>query len=767
VQSASCEYFFGVESAEQKTVGTEDSHTKDDGPRTPVREPAVLTLPGFTPDRVTTRTTDDPLDIRGDVQAFARLICLEEAAPPLSIGVFGGWGSGKSTFMEQLEAEIDAITANEAKRRRPLEKAPSSTPSDKRIEPRFVANVVQIRFNAWQFADANLWASLSAEFFDQLRAGGYSRIGKDIHAQLVQRVTDHVHKLSQAVDATRAALVQGERKAADAQRARDIAVAENAETGILSQALVDRINEAYEQHKPDLAEIYPDAVTRGIEDFFSVAKDVRTFGGQVRTIWKIVRGRGWRVSLTILSAFLIFASLAALSFPSLGPLSLDSGIRGWTFLAGIASAAGAFLPAFRVVSSIVKSTAAFAGDLDQDINGRLRNVVEREAELRAAVEEAKARREAVERAAQALARYVDPKGSANPLRLLRFVLDDDPDTKALEKEIGLIGRVRRLFQAVDEIFKEERGKRMQGNINDAEVPDRIILYIDDLDRCTYEQVYAVLQAIHLLLAFELFVVVVGVDVRWIEDALANQSGGRPFNSETTGTEIELDRRKRAIAYLEKIFQIPFWLRPLSTQGDNGGTYGDYIRGLLKSNIHTGDEPAAGAKKDAPPPGSEIGALSSHPAALDEALATVKLTPDEVEFLASPEIGRLAPKSPRGVKRLINVYRIVRARMTTAELQDLVLGVDGKPPTYPIAVLLAAVETGQPVEVADSLYKGLRDAHDEHKDGLVDSTGGFQVGPELQEAFRAVQRIRKGAPISVRECVKTARVVRRYSFNLYQ
>ena len=37
----------------------------------------------------------------------------------------------------------------------------------------FVERVVQIKFNAWHYADANLWASITAEFFDQLRAGGY------------------------------------------------------------------------------------------------------------------------------------------------------------------------------------------------------------------------------------------------------------------------------------------------------------------------------------------------------------------------------------------------------------------------------------------------------------------------------------------------------------------------------------------------------------------------------------------------------------------
>ncbi len=46
---------------------------------------------------------------------------------------------------------------------------------------------------------------------------------------------------------------------------------------------------------------------------------------------------------------------------------------------------------------------------------------------------------------------------------------------------------------------------------DARLPriDRIVLYIDDLDRCPEVKVVEVLQAVHLLLAYPLFVVVVG------------------------------------------------------------------------------------------------------------------------------------------------------------------------------------------------------------------------------------------------------------------
>ena len=45
--------------------------------------------------------------------------------------------------------------------------------------------------------------------------------------------------------------------------------------------------------------------------------------------------------------------------------------------------------------------------------------------------------------------------------------------------------------------------------------ERIVLYIDDLDRCPPRRVVEVLEAVHLMLALELFVVVVAVDARWL------------------------------------------------------------------------------------------------------------------------------------------------------------------------------------------------------------------------------------------------------------
>ncbi|HIC52603.1 MAG TPA: hypothetical protein EYO97_02105, partial [Gemmatimonadetes bacterium] len=86
--------------------------------------------------------------------------------------------------------------------------------------------------------------------------------------------------------------------------------------------------------------------------------------------------------------------------------------------------------------------------------------------------------------------------------------------------------------------------------------DRVVLYIDDLDRCPPDKVLEVLEAVHLLLALELFIVIVGVDAHWLDRSLRHQYRdlGTTENAETDPYLQEMPTQ-----YLEKIFQIPLTL----------------------------------------------------------------------------------------------------------------------------------------------------------------------------------------------------------------
>jgi hypothetical protein len=165
------------------------------------------------------------------------------------------------------------------------------------------------------------------------------------------------------------------------------------------------------------------------------------------------------------------------------------------------------------------------------------------------------------------------------------------------------------------------------------------------------------------------------------------------------------------------------------------------------------------------------------------LAAVRLDPEELAFLTSKVIGDLAGKSPRAVKRFVNIYRIVRARLSDLELAEF-LGHDDRPPLFPMAVLIAAVETGQRMEVADSFYAALKllpqktatlAALWNGSDGTPDNTDGKEhmAIKALRDTTRsapalwaAIEAVDKKCPATVENYLRLAQIVRRYSFNRY-
>ncbi len=715
----------------------------------------------------------DPLELTADVRAFARLICLEEAEPPLSIGVFGGWGSGKTTFMQLLEEAVANLAAGQKKRRADSQLDQSLSAN----EPRFISNVVQVRFNAWHFADANLWASLTAEFFDQLRAGGYAGSGKAIHRRLVEKVNDHVHALTSEAATARRALAESEEILQAKQKERDKAVAQaqDDKSKRVGQTLADAVTNSFNEHKADLNEMgrrtYYDNPGKDIQDFIGLVKQLQSLAGQLKAVWSYMRARGARMGLAIGSFVLFLLAVIVWLWPSdltAGAFQLKAlGVFG--LLASLGGFARSIVPGVTMVSNLAKSTADFAKELEGATAVEIETVAKADEAVRRAATEAHARRAAAERANKALARYIDPNaGTSNPPRLLRYMLEDDPDTRALEKEIGLISRVRRLFQAVDEIVAEEKKKVAPGNgaVTDPDVPDRIVIYIDDLDRCTPSQVYAVLQAVHLLLAFRLFVVVVGVDVEWVEHSLSKEFA--------PSIPPQHSSQSLAVRYLEKIFQLPFWLQRLSTHGADGGSYGRFVRLMLENNLPAEEdgavEPTArlesalqgtgrpSTQNEKPEPDelpAADGRIEFEGAGLDEALSTVQLTQGEVEFLAMDVVGRLAGREPRTVKRFINIYRIIRARLDPSERQSF-LGEDGGAAKYPIVGVLIAIETGQSTDAVADFYKTLRQSPREDLSAL-------EIEP-IAAAFGAAKARRRQVPVNSEECLALSRIVRRYSFN---
>lgn len=195
----------------------------------------------------------------------------------------------------------------------------------------------------------------------------------------------------------------------------------------------------------------------------------------------------------------------------------------------------------------------------------------------------------------------------------------------------------------------------------ADFRHRVRETVDDLDRCEPKQVIAVLQALHLLLAFPLFVVVVAaVDSRWLAHSLADQYPVL-FTRDGKGTSPAPDAedadQPTPSDYLEKIFQVPFWIEPLGERARKS-----LVRGMLQGNLApAGTDGKRGPEADplAFSDASEamVQAMFGRTRAVRLQTAALSVTPSELTFL--DELAPLLGDTPRSIKRFVNVYQLLR------------------------------------------------------------------------------------------------------------
>jgi hypothetical protein len=138
---------------------------------------------------------------------------------------------------------------------------------------------------------------------------------------------------------------------------------------------------------------------------------------------------------------------------------------------------------------------------------------------------------------------------------------------AYQQYRGLLGQVGSDLATLSGYLSDARAEWPASTATAPPPLDRIVLYIDDLDRCPPRRVVEVLEAAHLMLALELFVVVVAVDARWLIRSLEyhyrelfGTGGTAVLPAAASSAEPDTDFGPASpVDYLEKIFQIPYAL----------------------------------------------------------------------------------------------------------------------------------------------------------------------------------------------------------------
>lgn len=590
---------------------------------------------GFVPDLVdlTLPISRDRDDLGQGTWAamFASLIADEATPMPVSIGLFGEWGAGKSTFMGLLRGEIDRLCG----------------------QPGYVRDVMQIVFDAWHYADTNLWASIGDEIFPALMR----RLtpGEDEQEAVKQRAAELQGKITAGLVTAKEleghaeqAQRQTQRLAAEVRKAQEDQVTAS---GLLGAAL---------KSSPLRGELDKAWRRLGVQD---QAVQVELFADQLdgirqdRRALRAVLGQRltWAMATICLGALLVTLAGAII------PVSWAGALRDSGAISTITLVLGCGLTLTRRVGNgmaALRSAATEAArEKDQAIQAARDKLKDAQARQQAA--EAKLRQ-----VSAGVAQLQRELAGLTPGQRLYAFLAERSASADYSGQVGIISTIRKDFQHLVRVLKEHRAT---ANPADPRI-DRIVLYIDDLDRCPPRQVVDVLQAVHLLLALDLFVVVVGVDPRWLVRSLREQYPGILAGEPGHTAAADQDLTEAIPSdYLQKIFNIPFALPAfrsdhmerlvLRMAGQRGGQAASMPAASMSQPQDAGRSVATITAE----PGSQVEAIQAA-SSVTSAGTTIGPRPQHLTHAELAFLGGLGPfiRTPRDAKRLLNIYRMLRA-----------------------------------------------------------------------------------------------------------
>ncbi len=691
----------------------------------------------------------DLLDITLDVNALAALVAARAVTPPLSIGLFGDWGAGKTFFMDQMHDQVERINQSE--------------------NEEFCEEIVQIRFNAWHYVEANLWASLIDTIFRRLEEAVLGEKDGDAQLEALRRkwqsALHRQRKAERELDELAESL-----RLAEAERDRILREKEEAEarandareSGRLKLPSVADISEELGRQLGPLAKRAGrefgmtelseagELAKKPVDEAVAALADLRATAGRASHLWRAFACSGITLKQIIIGIIALGAPVAVIAV--LAHLNGEA-IREW----------------LAQPLAVLAELAAMAGTLVQWVRGRIRRANQlldrlekiRKDLTRARDRELEKRRKELEQAQEAvdalalelddkvtevdelLARQEDARRELDeftPARRMATFLSERVQSDDYRKHLGLIALIRQDLSRLSELLamqsKGERDEMLPGI-------QRIVLYVDDLDRCPPKRVVELLQAIHLLLAFPLFVVVVAVDARWVSRALVKYYP-ELLRADPEGSE----KQATSHDYLEKIFQIPFWIRPM-TPADGARM----ISGLLQRDEERRDEGRAPAPAAAEVPEVPV---------FDATRLDIKA--DEKQCMV--ELAAIAGRSPRAVKRFINVYRLVKAGLSPDEMAAFEPDSRGGG-SYRVTLLTLAVIIGYPL-IAEDFFEELQ-----HHTGRLSAFARtiekkYSDGPsgrDWRELMDKLQKFCKKHSISAAEMSECIDLVARYSFRV--
>ncbi|MCI0682976.1 MAG: hypothetical protein L0Y71_12820 [Gemmataceae bacterium] len=635
---------------------------------------------------------EDLLDVSSEVQALTDILLLRSMRPPLAVGILGGWGSGKSFAMHLMRQHIQRIRSEAV--------APAAAWGAADASP-YVGHIYPIHFDAWTYAKSNLWASLMQTIFLELsrQVGLEQRIREhvarsgaqapDLEGRLWLAMQD-IHEADRATILQQQGLADLFNKLSAAGAATETSDSNTLWTAMAT--LKEKKQAILATKEKEKAALAAKVETQKAEITRQVDETIRAEAGQLA--WQhlgrkikdavrelIVRLPGGQAALNDGGKVMELVDQAQKDSAALpmhtrdyvkllkhNPVLAITGVAallipivvGALFAwfqqptAAVVAWVGSALGTAAAIAQMTQSWREKVKSVAQSLTNEVRKV---EAVLddtrKSRVEEilASAGGDAVRRLEQ------QHQEVASEIERLRQQIGVTADYVSLaelvsarvkkadyEGELGLMHRVQRdLLELTDALTLADGHPNLPQLKNHfPRGPARIVLFVDDLDRCPPDRVVEVLEATQLLVKTSLFVVVLALDARYVTRAL-----------EKVYKDI-LTRRGNpcGLDYIEKIIQLPYSVRPvdrahldrfLSAHMDVAASK------QPRSEAAKEKQEDQGSKEDA----ASVAAATAKPITAE----VVQFTTDELQWVTA--CCERVPLTPRAIKRVVNAFKLLK------------------------------------------------------------------------------------------------------------
>ncbi len=670
----------------------------------------------------------DLLNIETEAHSLTEMLMLRNVEPPLCVGILGGWGSGKSFFMNLMRNKMNDIRSQQLTE---TEAWLNQTESNREQLAESVGHIYQIEFNAWTYAKSDLWASLMQTVFSELnrqltlekrlealdsdkfgplKGGSIWRVLNQMQPDEQEAIleselgkvaleTMRTDELSNATaDSLWSALEEVRRdernklrsteteinrlntalatKLEAVSRQVDQEIEKKAETAVW-QPLLTQLSHLWQVAENEMQTI----IDFGIDNESGTTDDQRTRYAinildpdtrqTLHWLWSHRNDR-W----TLIIFFLSVAVAFILPFLQMWLQNLSGIISGLMF-SSLIPAAGTAVHLFRKtegwrrqINDLRQSyqtqvqvqmetlhnsrESIMATQLEEDAkhldeqmqaSGNAAKTVREMADAQdniAAMQRRKAQLEVqAERQRQRIGL------TADYVSIAEFV-SNRLSSDSYQPRLGLMQQVKTDLDALtdgltvhkQDVYAAEKQKMFPRG------PARIVLFIDDLDRCPPNRVVEMFEAAQLLLKTKLFVVVLALDVRYVSRSLEKVYKGILSRY---GDPSGLD-------YIEKIIQIPYRIRPI-----DGDALPDFLDKQMNRTVVKLVDEGIDHEDGGQPVQQSTAALSGGQAGGRQTAVSVTtaitFTTDESKIIhACCEQIELTPRS---VKRMINVFKLIK------------------------------------------------------------------------------------------------------------